>query len=83
MNTSRCVLNHHGQPAGTARGINLCAGHLEQLHQDLNDLELLLALIHDMTVPGRGDGNRRGFGRRFGRGIVGAAGDEEEQTPTE
>lgn len=43
-----------------ARGQDLCAGHREELEQDLNDTELLLHLIWDMTLPTKGDGNRRG-----------------------
>lgn len=60
MTARLCVLDHHGHHTPATRGSNLCTGHLEQLDQDLNDLDLLLALIHDMTIPGRGDGNRRG-----------------------
>lgn len=58
--TGLCVLDHHGHHTAGTRGLLLCTGHLEQLDQDLNDIDLLLPLIHDMTIPGRGDGNHRG-----------------------
>jgi hypothetical protein len=60
MTPGLCVLPHHGHPTTATRGLHICTGHLEQLDQDLNDLDLLLALINDMTIPGPGDGNRRG-----------------------
>jgi hypothetical protein len=60
MTTRLCVLDHHGHDTPAESGIDLCTGHLEDLQQDLNDTDLLLHLIWDMTLPTRGDGNRRG-----------------------
>ena len=60
MTGNLCVLDHHGHPTAATTGLLICTGHLEQLDQDINDTDLLLALIHDMTIPGRGDSNHRG-----------------------
>lgn len=60
MTTRLCCLDHHGHDTPALAGIDLCAGHAEDLEQDLADTDLLLHLIWDMTLPTRGDRNRRG-----------------------
>lgn len=58
--TRLCCLDHHGHDTPALAGIDLCAGHAEDLQQDLDDTDLLLHLIWDMTLPTRQPGNRRG-----------------------
>lgn len=54
-----CPLKH-ATPTAATRGLHICTGHLEALHDDLDDIDHLAPLLADMAIPGPGDGNHRG-----------------------
>lgn len=60
MTARYCVLAHPDGDMPSMPGIDLCPGHREELQQNLDDTDLLLHLIWDMTLPARDPSNRRG-----------------------
>lgn len=57
--SSLCPLQH-AAPTTVLGGLQICAGHLEALREDLDDIDHLAPLLADMAVPGPGEGNHRG-----------------------
>jgi hypothetical protein len=55
-----CLLDHGNNPQPAAKTLTVCHSHRETITQDLYDTDLLLRLVHDMTIPGRSLDNARG-----------------------